>query len=315
MAVAETRFRVMASEAQVLVVDGPPEAGNVAHRALDELERAWSRFVPGSDIDRLNHCQGFPVAVHEATLTLVETMVQAWRATSGRLDPTVLPALLEAGYRASIDDPDVFTTLPAGFEPGGATMADVVIDRPRRTVTLPDGLALDPGGIGKGLAADLIVAELLSRGTAGALVSVGGDLAAAGTPPSPDRWTVAVEDPFDQHASLARIEVNGGGVATASTVSRTWIQRSAARHHLIDPATGAPSLTDLAAVTVVAPCGWQAEAHATALILGSTARFRSYAADNSLDAIATTLDGRIMATGQLAPFLADAAKPSSEVPA
>ena len=315
MAVAETRFRVMASQAQVLVVDGPPEAGNVAHRALDQLEHAWSRFLPGSDLDRLNHCQGFPVAVDQATITLVETMVQAWQITSGLLDPTILPALLDAGYRSSIDDPEVFTTLPAGFRPGDTTMADVVIDRPDRTVTLPEGLVLDPGGIGKGLAADLVVAELLSRGAAGALVSVGGDLAAAGTPPSPDGWTVAVEDPFNQHASLARLEVSGGGVATASTLSRRWAQRSAARHHLIDPATGAPSLTDLAAVTAVAPCGWQAEAHATALILGSTTRFHSHATAHDLDAIATTLDGRTMATDRLAPLLAPGPAPSPAVPA
>ena len=315
MAVAETRCRVMASRAHVIVVDGPPEAGNVAHRALDQLERRWSRFVAGSDIDRLNHSRGFPIAVDGATLTLVETMVRAWQATAGRLDPTVLPALLRAGYRASIDDPEVVTTLPAGFEPADATMADVVIDRPGHTVTLPEGLVLDPGGIGKGLAADLVVAELLSRGSAGALVGVGGDLAAAGTAPSPGGWPVAVEDPFDHDASLARLEVTGGGVATASTVSRCWIQRSAARHHLIDPATGAPTLTDLAAVTVVAPCGWQAEAHATALTLGGTTGFRSHAAAHGLDAIATTLDGRTMATDRLAPLLAHPSGPTGAVPA
>ncbi|MFA9565266.1 MAG: FAD:protein FMN transferase, partial [Acidimicrobiales bacterium] len=196
MAVAEARFRVMASDTQVIVVDGPPEAGNVAHRALDELERAWSRFVPGSDIDRLNHCQGFPVVVNEATLTLVETMVQAWQATSGLLDPTVLPALLEAGYRSSVDDPEVFTTLPAGFEPGDATMADVVIDRPGRAVTLPEGLVLDPGGIGKGLAADLVTGEVMAAGATGVMVNLGGDLRVRGAGPHGQAWAVSVREPM-----------------------------------------------------------------------------------------------------------------------
>lgn len=314
MAVAETRFRVMASDAHVIVVDGPPESGNVARRSLDELEGAWSRFVPGSDIDRLNHCAGFPVAVADATLTLVETMVEAWHATSGRLDPSVLPSLIAAGYGSSIDDPEVSTTLPAGFEPGSATMDDVAIDRPGGTVTLPHGLALDPGGVGKGLAADLVVAELLARGAAGALVSVGGDLTSAGVPPSTGGWIVAVEDPLDPETTLARLAVDGGGVATASTLSRRWTQGREARHHVIDPDTGVPALTDLAAVTVVAPCGWQAEAHATALILAGSDRFASLASRTGVDAIATTLDGRTLATDRLARVAADDPTRSPAVP-
>ncbi len=315
MAAVETRFRVMASEAQVIVVDGPPEAGNVAHRALAELERAWSRFLASSDISRLNHHPGTAIAVDDVTLTLVDTMVQAWRDTSGLLDPTVLPALLETGYRCSIDDPDAATTLPDGFRSGDGNLDDVTVDRPGRTVMLPEGLVLDPGGIGKGLAADLVVAELLSRGAAGALVSVGGDLAAAGTPPPPGGWTIAVEDPLDPDASLGRLEVSGGGVATASTLSRRWTHRGTARHHLIDPTTRMPSSTDLAAATVIAPCGWRAEAHATAVLLGGSARFDHYVRTHTLDAVASTLGGRRIASERLTPLVASRPGPSLAVPA
>ena len=61
-------------------------------------------------------------------------------------------------------------------------------------------------------------------------------------------------------------------MATSSTRSRRWIHDGAIRHHVIDPASGAMSDTDLAAVTVIARSGWLAEAHATAAILAGQRR-------------------------------------------
>ena len=133
-------------------------------------------------------------------------------------------------------------------------------------------MTLDPGGIGKGLAADLVVASLLAKGAEGVLVSLGGDLAAAGTSPTTDGWLVDIEDPLDTERVVRTVTISGGGVATSSTTIRRWSAPDGGiHHHVIDPRTGRPSTTDLAAVTVVAPCGWQAEAAATALLLSGTA--------------------------------------------
>ena len=159
----------------------------------------------------------------------------------------------------------------------GPTMGDIEIDRSEAAVRLPAGLALDPGGIGKGLAVDLAVRYLLDLGVAGALVSIGGDMAMAGSPPptSSDAggWSISVEDPGPSNGELCRLVVSGGGVATSSTRSRRWVHAGQERHHLIDPRLSAQSSTDLATVTVIARSGWIAEAHATAALLaGSGAR-------------------------------------------
>ena len=104
----------MASSVVIITLDGPASAGRDARLRLVELEALWSRFAPGSDIDRLNRAAGAPVPVSRATITLLNTMVEAAKSTDGRFDPTVLPALIEAGYQASIDDADRITTLPSG---------------------------------------------------------------------------------------------------------------------------------------------------------------------------------------------------------
>lgn len=288
--VAELTFRAMTAHAHVILVDPAQGAEDYARSRLEELERRWSRFLPGSDISRLNTSPGAIMIVSSDTIDLLATMKHAWRLTGGRYDPTMLSAINAAGYSKSRDGSGR-TSTRAGSRSRGSTIADVAIDPATSTVVVPAGIGLDPGGIGKGLAADLVVTELLARGTSGALVSVGGDLAAAGTPPTAEGWYVAIEDPFDAARALMTIALDVGGVATSSTLSRTWMRDGSRRHHVIDPVTETCASTDLAAVTVIARAGWEAEVHATAALLAGAERALDYLDSHQLDGIATTLDG------------------------
>ncbi len=281
----------MTAHAHVILVDPAPGAEAYARSRLEQLERRWSRFLPGSEISRLNTSPQAFMIVSPDTVDLLATMKHAWRLTGGRYDPTMLRAINAAGYSKSRDGSGRVSTR-TGFRGRGSTIADVAIDPATAAVVVPAGIGLDPGGIGKGLAADLVVTELLAGGTGGALVSVGGDLAAAGDPPTAEGWQVAVEDPFDARGHLVTLALDAGGVATSSTLSRTWVQDGRRRHHVIDPATQTCATTDLAAVTVIARAGWEAEVHATAALLTGAERALDYLDDHDLDGIVTTLDGR-----------------------
>jgi thiamine biosynthesis lipoprotein len=297
----------MASEAHVIVVGAPVGFAHDARGQLDHLEQRWSRFLPDSDVTRLNNAAGLPVEVDDDTLTLFDTMIDAWHLTGGRYDPTVLPALVAAGYGVSIEDRDRVTILPSGdLRVGG--VAGVAIDHDRRTITMPAGVVVDAGGIGKGLAADLAVARLLDAGADGALVSIGGDMAMAGTPPSADGWLIDVEHADRAHGGLCTLAVSGGGVATSSTRSRTWDLDGHPRHHLIDSGSAAQSTTDLAAVTVIARSGWLAEAHATAALLSGTVGVLDYLDRHDLSGLAVPLCGSPLVTSDLedVPLIAPA---------
>ena len=294
----------MASEVHLVVVgpggDADAHLVDEARRRIEHLERRWSRFLPDSDVTRLNRSAGDPIEVDADTLTLFAAMRDAWGRTGGRFDPTVLPALVAAGYGASKDDPTLVTVIPAGAVSGGC-MADVVIDVERGTVAVPREVAVDPGGLGKGLAADLVVGSLLDVGATGALVALGGDVAMAGVPPDPSGWRVEVEHPDASLGMLCTVSVNDGGVATSSTRSRRWIADGRSHHHVIDPATGVESVTDLASATVFARSGWLAEAYATAALLAGSATVLDELARDELTGVAVTLDGRILATPDLEP--------------
>ena len=298
VAVAELRFRVMASEAQLILVEPAPGAEDHARRRLAELERRWSRFLPGSEVSRLNTAPDALMLVSPDTLALIGAMKDAWRVTGGRYDPTMLGAIIAAGYETSIDGSGRTSHVNRRPRHEG-TIADVTIDPVTAAVVVPAGVGLDPGGIGKGLAADLVVTELLEAGTRGALVGVGGDLAAAGTPPTATGWRVVAEHPLHPTRDLATFDLNAGGVATSSTLSRAWLRDGCRRHHAIDPHTRTSATTDLAAVTVIARAGWEAEAHATAALLGGSERVLDYLTRSGLEGVAATLDGTTMTTPAL----------------
>jgi FAD:protein FMN transferase len=303
----------MASDVHVIVVgDAVGDAGgDHAIELLRHLEARWSRFLHDSDITRLNHAAGSRVKVDPFTVRLVSTMVDAWRSTDGAFDPSILPTLIESGYRTSIDDPYRVTFLPdgrlvVGGYDSGPTMGDISIDPDGSTITLPPGLVIDPGGIGKGLAADLAVRHLLGLGAAGALVSIGGDMAMAGAPPhGAGGWTVAVEHPDPALGALCTLLVGAGGVATSSTRSRRWIHNGRERHHQIDPRRAAQSSTDLAGVTVIARAGWLAEAHATSALLTGARGVVGYLDDHELSGIAVAQDESVLATADVSGAVPD----------
>lgn len=268
----------MGSDAHLLVVTEPEAAAGPTGAArllagawarIEALEARWSRFRPDSDVSVLNRHAGTPVAVSPDTVTLVARAVAAWDMTGGRFDPTVGAAIAALGYDR--DFGEVAHGPHPALDHAGAGPAPgpegIEIDVAGGTVTLPPGVRFDPGGIGKGLAADLVAEALVAAGALGALVNLGGDLRAAGDPPDAGGWAVSLPDPVRAGGELARFALPHGAVATSSRLRRRWRTAAGPAHHLLDPATGRPATGDTVAVSVVADRAWRAEALATALFL------------------------------------------------
>lgn len=268
---AEVRFAAMGSTAHVVVVGGETDQLlDVARRRIEQLESRWSRFRPTSEVSVLNARPGVPLLVSDDTYLLVERSLLAHDATGGRFDSTVYGAMVALGYDCD------FRTVQSGSRgskvdtvavPGRAA---VRVDPIVRTVWVQEGAGFDPGGIGKGLAADLVVAELLAAGASGAMVNLGGDLRAAGDAPTDAGWVVAVEAPTDREQYLANVTLRGGAICTSSRLRRRWNGIDGSElHHVVDPRSGRPVETSFVTVTVVAGEAWWAEALATAVFVAS----------------------------------------------
>ena len=313
MEVAEFHGRVMASTFHVIAHSasvGEKILVDTIHEVVsyvEHLEHCWSRFLITSDVSRINQLgvSGGEIRVDPSTLTLLSYMVEGFQRTAGRFDPTVVRALIDAGYMTSIEDPARVSVVSSDRVPS-TSILDLEIDPSTNTVFIPGGLAVDPGGIGKGLAADLAVAHLLSAGLDGAMVEIGGDLSMGGRSIDTAGWLVDVEHCNPDDGLLCSLAISGGGVATSSRRSRRWVHNGLDRHHQIDPRTEKCSTSDLTAVTVIAPTGWLAEIHATAALATGSEAVISYLEGHGLSGIAVseTSDGeRVWRTPDLESIL------------
>ena len=254
------RFRAMGSAIHMLV---PERSLATAAAAVESLFSIWegtlSRFLPESELSRLNARAGTAVKVGPILLTAVEASLEGARATGGLFDPTLRHELIRLGYDRSFEQ---LRDAPAaaGRPRGGGAWRSTAVDRSSGVVTLPAGGGLDLGGIAKGMAVDASLELLAGLGIEAALVSAGGDLAVLGVPPGRRAWSVLVgEDPSGPVVPLVR-----GALATSGTAKRRWKQGTVERHHLVDPETGEPAAAGLRQVTVAGGSCRAAEVGATA---------------------------------------------------
>jgi thiamine biosynthesis lipoprotein len=259
----------MGGEAHVVVIGhGAPAALlDRAERRVAQLEARWSRFRDSSEVRALDDAGGEPVVVSTDTALLVDRCIAGWRASGGRFDPTVRDAMVANGYDRDRAEGLTRATPAADAEPGRG-LAGATADPEHGFVWLPRGTHIDPGAIGKGLAADLVATELVAAGADGACVGLGGDVRVVGRPPSGDSWVVGVEDPWEPGVEWTSVALSDGGVATSSTLRRRWRRGGDEVHHVVDPMTGRPTDGPLVAVTAFAPECWRAEVAATHALVG-----------------------------------------------
>jgi thiamine biosynthesis lipoprotein ApbE len=236
-------------------------------RCLNEIDQAASRFREDSELTRLNARHGGVVSPMLGRA--IEEALRGARTTNGAVDPTVGAAVRLAGY-----DSDFSTVPPDGLPldlvvrrvPGWEL---VQFDPATRTVLFPMGVELDLGATAKALASDLCAqSALAAMGAGGVLVSLGGDIAVAGEPPT-GGWPIQVSE--DSSAPIAAgeetIAISSGGVATSSTTVRRWTRGGVVLHHIIDPQSGLPAAGPWRTVTVVAGSCVDANIASTAAVV------------------------------------------------
>jgi thiamine biosynthesis lipoprotein len=267
-----------------------------------DWEHRLSRFRDDSELAELNRHSGGPMQVSDILWEVIKTALQAAQRSHGLVTPTILAELELAGYDRSFDM--IGAQAPAGSPPPATPSGDwnaVVLRLGSRSICLPPGVRLDLGGVAKGWAADRAARLLGAHGPA--LIDAGGDIAVSGAMADGSPWPIGVADPIEIDGQIELLLLPSGGVATSGRDYRRWRQGGSWQHHIIDPRTGRPAVTDVLSATVVASSAREAEMAAkTALILGSRAGLAWIEARPSLAALLVLDNRQIVRSRRLERF-------------
>ena len=316
------RWRAIGTWCELIVSAPGADTHDVADAALrgameliDGLDLACSRFRPDSELMRLPHGTSAPIsAVLDGALAAA---LRTARATGGLVDPTVAAALVANGYDADLDvvrGRDERTATDADARPAPGHWR-IYHDPVHREVLGPASGRPRPGCKCEGLggrshrsdAAVLLGSAGLDE-SAGLLINLGGDLAVGGVAPR-GGWRIRVDDgpaPHDQTAPATGqdqadpcqpvVTIYSGGLATSSTIVRTWRHGGQLRHHILDPRTGRTAPTTWRAVTVAArTCELANAASTAAIVLGPDAP--DWLAARGLHARLRAADGSVTRVG------------------
>jgi thiamine biosynthesis lipoprotein len=270
--VATARWDALGTWCEVLTLadDDLPTVAEVAREQVADLDLACSRLRPDSELSGLTH--GSPQRISPVLCGAVAAALRTAEFSNGLVDPTVGAALGAQGYDADFDEVRARVAARLPQVAGVPGWRSVTLDGERALLTIPEGVELDLGASAKAWAADWIADTCSDVLGIACLVNLGGDIAVRGAVP-PGGWQIEIEDGHRNPQGRPVISMSWpGGLATSSTVVRTWRTTEGEAHHIIDPATGRPSARNWRTVTVAARSCERANAASTAaIILGDSA--------------------------------------------
>ena len=174
--------------------------GENAQSALDEstelietAESLWSVTDQASEIHQANHSGGQPVSVSEETAALISFALEMAKQTNGALDPTIYPVLMAWGFTTNSKQVPSQQQIDTLLEQVDYTK----IQLDGTTLTVPEGMQLDLGAVGKGYTADLVAEVLRKHGITSALISLGGNIHAIGSKPDGSDWRIGIRAPWE----------------------------------------------------------------------------------------------------------------------
>jgi len=259
-------FRAMASPCEIIFdLDEPSQAqwlGDIAETEAARIETKFSRYKPDNLMHRINNSPGQVVEVDPETAGLLDFSARLYELSGGRFDVT-------SGVLRQLWRFDGGSQVPSRKQ--AKALLPVIgwerIQWQDPHISVPEGMEIDFGGLGKEYAVDQVVKLLADRTAASFLVNFGGDLRAHGERRDEKSWRVGVERPgLDGEAQL-NLRLRKGALATSGDANRFLLKNGVRYPHILNPRTGWPVMKAPRSVTVLADTCTQAGLLATMAML------------------------------------------------
>lgn len=280
--------------------------GQNADAALDEavaeierLDALWSIASSDGEIAQLNAEK--QITASADTLALLTRAKEISAATDGLFSTTIAPLMEAWGFTSGdyrVPDEAELSALLAHVDDEEIAISD-------STVTIPADAEVDLGGIAKGFTSARVMEIFRENGVENGILSLGGNVQALGTKPDGSLWRVGLQDPADERALFATLELADKAVITSGAYERNFEQDGVVYHHIIDPRTGYPAESGLSSVTIVSDDGTLADGLSTALyIMGKEAAVEFWRSNrDDFDMVLLADDGAVTVSAGIADAL------------
>ncbi len=273
------------------------EALDAARQQIQDAEALWSVTDENSEIYRANHSGGQTIQVSEETAAILSFALERAEKTGGALDPTIYPVLEAWGFTTDQkqvpSDEEIASLL--------AYVGYSRISLEGTQLTVPEGMELDLGAVGKGYTADLVTETLAGYGVESAVISLGGNVQAIGSRPDGSDWRIGIREPWGE-GNLGILEVSDAAVVTSGGYENYFEDGEGNIYwHILDPKTGHPANSGLQSVTIVSTAGKLCDALSTALfVMGADGAENYWRENGGFDMLLVTDDGEILITEGIA---------------
>ncbi len=265
-ALVERRISSMGTVLEVALAAPSRERGlDASERAIREIRRVEDLLTTWRDspLSRINAAPVGAAVTLDGELSGLLAATFAWAArTDHAFDPTVMPLVRAWDLRGA-------GRLPAPAELAAALAATGTgrfrfAARGRILARLDAAAGIEEGAWGKGYALDRSVEKL--GDVDGALLDLGGQVAARGKDGSGHDWSISIADPRRRDRPVLALRLSNAGASTSGDSERGRVVDGRRIGHLIDPRNGEPA-EDFGSVTVIAPSALDADILSTAFFV------------------------------------------------
>ena len=273
------------------------EAGIAEIQRLDDL---LSTGKDTSEVAQINANGGGVLS--EDTDYLVKRALDIYQSTNGAFDISIYPVMQLWGFTtgnfAVPSESDLAAKL-ALVDAGKIILSD---ENGQASISLPEGMEIDLGGIAKGYTSGRVMDVMKSYGIKSAVINLGGNAHVLGNKTDGSQWKVGIQDPEDENGYLGGVSVTDKAIITSGGYERYFVDKDTGvkYHHIIDPKTGYSANNGLISVTIVSADSTLADGLSTSLFVLGTEDAITYCeehcAEDGFDAIMEDEDGKLYIT-------------------
>lgn len=211
------------------------------------VEKEWSRFQKGNELDTLNQLKvGETIHLSHALYNCIKHANQYHIQTEGLFSPYLKSQLEQHGYTQSF--PFHTAEKQSRVQPFNFHSPIQLLDN--HSILKTGEQQIDLGGFAKGYLVEKIVLWLQQETSAEfGIVDGGGDMSVWSK--GSKEWTISIANPYDHKEEMSHIKIKNGAIATSNRIYRSWIQGEEMKHHLLNGQTGEVAKTDVIQATVV----------------------------------------------------------------